>query len=75
MEAGCHAPVAAEAIIENKTLTLTAAVGEIDGSRIIKKVAKTKKLDLDSVRSLAQKLAVKVKQAGAAEIIKNLKSN
>lgn len=75
MEAGCHAPVAAEAIIENETLTLTAAVGEIDGSRIIKRTAQTKKLDLDSVRSLAQKLAVEVKQAGAAEIIKSLKSN
>jgi hydroxymethylbilane synthase len=75
MEAGCHAPVAAEAIIKNEILTLTAAVGEVDGSRIIKKVAQTKELDLASVQRLGKNLALQIKEAGADKIIANLKGN
>lgn len=70
MEAGCHAPIAAEALIERGKMILTAAVGKVDGSKIIKKEAETKNLDLESVQKLGQNLAVKIKKAGAEKIIK-----
>lgn len=72
MEAGCHAPIAAEALIERGKMILTAAVGKVDGSKIIKKEAETKNLDLESVQKLGQNLAVKIKKAGAEKIIKKL---
>jgi len=69
MEAGCHAPLAAQSIIKNGILKLTAAAGELDGSRIIKKISSTKKLELNSVKKLGRDLAVQLKNAGAAEIL------
>ena len=75
MEAGCHAPLAAEALIKDGTLILTAAAGELDGSRIIKRKASTKDLNLNSVQKLAQDLAEEIKAAGAAEILARLKNN
>lgn len=69
MEAGCHAPLAAQSIIKNGILKLTAAAGELDGSRIIKKISNTKKLELNSVKKLGRDLAVQLKNAGAAEIL------
>ncbi len=75
MEAGCHAPLAANAVIdaESLSLTLTAAAGELDGSRIIRKQALTKNLNLNSVQKLGQRLAQELKSAGAADILKRLK--
>jgi len=73
MEAGCHAPLAAEALIEAESLTLTAAVGKIDGSRIIKRKVSTKKLNLNSLKKLGEGLAQKMKADGAAEILARLK--
>ena len=73
MEAGCHAPLAAEAIIEDQSLTLTAAAGELDGSRIIKRKASTQNINLKSIQKLGQNLAQELKSAGAAEILKRLK--
>jgi len=73
MEAGCHAPLAAEALIEAESLTLTAAVGKIDGSRIIKRKVSTKKLNLNSLKKLGKGLAQEIKAAGAAEILARLK--
>lgn len=72
MEAGCHAPLAAEAVIEAERLILTAAAGELDGSRIIKRKASTKDLDLNSIQKLAINLAREIKKAGAADIIADL---
>ena len=74
MEAGCHAPLAAEALIEKDKLTLTAAAGKIDGTRIIKRKATTKNLDLNSIKNLGQNLAQKIKEAGATEILSRLKN-
>jgi hydroxymethylbilane synthase len=74
MEAGCHAPLAAQAVIKDNKLTLTAAAGELDGSRIIRRKLSTKKLDLKSIRKLGQNLARELKNAGAAEILSRLKS-
>jgi hydroxymethylbilane synthase len=75
MEAGCHAPLAAQAVIdaESLSLTLTAAAGELDGSRIIRKKAIAKNLNLNSVQKLGQRLAQELKSAGAADILKRLK--
>lgn len=73
MEAGCHAPIAAAAIIKNGNLTLTAAVGRIDGSRIIRKNKTTDKLELEYLQKLAAELAAEMKEAGAAEIISDSK--
>ncbi|MFW5809130.1 MAG: hydroxymethylbilane synthase [Halanaerobium sp.] len=75
MKAGCHAPLAAEAIIKSGKLILTAAAGELDGSRIIKKKASTKNLNLNSTQKLARNLAQEIKAAGAAEILARLKNN
>ncbi|WP_166668457.1 hydroxymethylbilane synthase [Halanaerobium saccharolyticum] len=75
MEAGCHAPLAAEAVIEAQKLTLTAAAGELDGSRIIRKKVSTKDLTLNSVQRLGQELAREVKAAGAADILARLQKN
>ena len=75
MEAGCHAPLAAEALIKEGTLTLTAAAGEVDGSRIIKRKGSTEKLNFNSVQKLGQDLAEEIKNAGAAEILARLKNN
>lgn len=69
MEAGCHAPLAAQSIIKNGILKLTAAAGELDGSRTIKRSISTKKLELNSVKKLGRDLAVQLKNAGAAEIL------
>lgn len=73
MEAGCHAPVAAEALIEDKNLILTAAVGRVDGSKIIRKNKKTNILKLKHLKKMAAELAEEMKEEGAAEIINNLK--
>lgn len=73
MEAGCHAPLAAEAVIKAESLTLTAAAGEVDGSRIIERKASTKKLNLKAIQKLGQDLAAEMKAAGAAEILARLK--
>lgn len=73
MEAGCHAPLAAEAVIVEAVLTLTAAAGEVDGSRIIRRKMMTKNLDFESICNLGQKLARELKTAGAAEILMRLK--
>lgn len=75
MKAGCHAPLAAEAVIEDETLTLTAAAGELDGSRIIKKKSSTENLNLNSIQKLGQDLAREIKAAGAAEILARLQKN
>lgn len=75
MEAGCHAPLAAEAVIEGETLTLTAAAGELDGSRIIKRKASIKNLNLNSIQKLGQDLAREIKEAGAAEILARLQKS
>jgi hydroxymethylbilane synthase len=69
MEAGCHAPLAAQSIIKNGILKLTAAAGELDGSRTIKRSISTKKLELNSVKKLGRDLAVQLKNAGAVEIL------
>lgn len=73
MEAGCHAPLAAEAVIKDRILTLTAAAGEPDGSRIIKRKTSTKNLNFNSLKKIAQDLAEEIKEAGAAEILARLK--
>ncbi|MFN2340496.1 MAG: hydroxymethylbilane synthase [Halanaerobium sp.] len=73
MEAGCHAPLAAEAVIKDHKLTLTAAAGELDGSKIIKRKKSTEILNLNSIQKLGQNLARELKIAGAAEILKKLK--
>ena len=73
MEAGCHAPLAAQAVIKDQNLILTAAAGELDGSRIIKKKASTENLNLNSVQKLGHDLAQEIKAAGAAEILAKLK--
>lgn len=75
MEAGCHAPIAAEALIESGSLILTAAVGELDGSKIIRKEISSKDLDLNTLQKMARKLAQKIKKAGAEAIISQLKKN
>ena len=74
MEAGCHAPLAAEALIRKERLTLTAAVGELDGSRIIKRTVSTKKIYLNELQKLGRDLARKMKDDGAAEILAGLKN-
>jgi hydroxymethylbilane synthase len=73
MEAGCHAPLAAQAVIKDNKLTLTAAAGELDGSCIIRRKLSTKKLNLKSIRKLGQNLARELKNAGAAKILRGLK--
>ena len=73
MEAGCHAPIGAAAIIKNKNLTLTAAVGRIDGSKIIRKNKRTDRLELENLQKLAAELAAEMKEAGAAKIISDSK--
>lgn len=75
MEAGCHAPIAAEAVIEAEVLTLTAVVAELDGSRVIKKSKKSSNLELPLLQKMAVELAQEMKKIGAAEIIANLKKN
>ena len=75
MKAGCHAPLAAEAVIEDQKLTLTAAAGELDGSRIIRRKVSTKDLNLKSVQKLGRKLARDIKAAGGAEILASLQNN
>jgi len=73
MEAGCHAPLAVEALIEGDTLTLTAAAGEPDGSKIIKRKTSTKNLNINYVQKMSQDLAREIKAAGAAEILVRLR--
>ena len=75
MGAGCHSPLAAQAVIDAGALILTAAAGELDGSRIIRRKIKTENLNLKAIQKLGQKLARELKDAGAAEILKNLKQN
>jgi len=74
MEAGCHAPLAAHAVIKDKILTLTAAAGELDGSRIIKIKSSTTNLNLNSIQKLGINLALQIKKAGAADIIAGLEN-
>lgn len=74
IQAGCHAPAAAQVLIEAGKLKLTAAVGEIDGSRIIKREKEIKQPDLDSAQKLARQTAAEIMAAGGSEIIFKLKN-
>ena len=61
--------------MKTKKLTLTAAAGELDGSRIIRRKVSTNDLNLNSVQKLGRKLAREIKAAGGAEILASLQNN
>lgn len=68
LNGGCSAPIAAYATVENKTVTMTARVIELDGTRLLET---TGKANLKDAHALGTKLAVELLEQGAQDILDN----
>lgn len=75
MNAGCHAPIAAQALINDGQMILTAAAAEIDGSNLLRRQKIIVNLNLNSVKKGAKELAEEMLAEGAADIIDRLNNN
>jgi uroporphyrinogen III methyltransferase/synthase len=72
MNAGCHAPIAAQAVISGEEMIISAAVGELDGSRVIRLEKTVDDLNLNAIKKAGRELAAAMLDAGAGEIIAGL---
>ncbi|AKE40483.1 hydroxymethylbilane synthase [Corynebacterium kutscheri] len=66
LEAGCTAPVAAYAFIENKDIIITAVVVALDGTRVLKEIIRGRSNDY---LRLSEELASKLIASGAKDIL------
>ncbi|MFI5504870.1 porphobilinogen deaminase [Corynebacterium kutscheri] len=66
LEAGCTAPVAAYAFIENKDIIITAVVVALDGTRVLKEIIRGHSNDY---LRLSEELASKLIASGAKDIL------
>ncbi len=73
MNAGCHAPIAAQALIDKSEMILKAVVGKPDGTDMISLEKNIKDLNLKSVKRAGRKLAAEMLTKGGAEIIEDVK--
>jgi hydroxymethylbilane synthase len=69
LSASCQSPVATHAVIDNETMTITALVAMPDGSRVVRDTLSGPAHDAES---LGQKLAGKLLDQGAGEILAEL---
>ncbi len=69
LEGGCQVPIAAYATIEGDELHLKGLVGELDGSRLIRREIRGSREDAEQ---LGTRLADEVLDAGAREILERL---
>ncbi|MGY8814320.1 MAG: hydroxymethylbilane synthase [Gammaproteobacteria bacterium] len=67
LNGGCHSPIAAHAVIENESMTITALVGSVDGKRIIRSDVSG---PAQSALELGNKVGVLLLEKGADEILK-----
>ncbi|NJK51521.1 hydroxymethylbilane synthase [Candidatus Gracilibacteria bacterium] len=66
LEGGCQVPIGVNTKIEGDTLTLTGMVASLDGQRLIKDTISGKASDAEQ---LGRDLAIRVRNAGAGEIL------
>jgi hydroxymethylbilane synthase len=71
LEAGCHAPVAAHAMLDGNQLYLRGLVATPDGSRVLKGEARG---DANKARQMGLDLAQELIQKGAGEILRDLEA-
>lgn len=69
LQANCQSPVAAHAVIDNGSLTVTALVAKPDGSQSIRDAVTG---SVDDAEQLGQELASRLLAAGAREILSAL---
>jgi hydroxymethylbilane synthase len=72
LEAGCHAPVAAHAVLDGAQVYLRGLVATPDGGRLLKGEARGHR---DQARQLGRDLAEELLQQGAGEILRSLEHN
>ncbi|WP_013324884.1 hydroxymethylbilane synthase [Gloeothece verrucosa] len=66
LEGGCQVPIGVNTSVEGDTLTLTGMVASLDGQKLIKDSITGKASDADQ---LGQELAIRMRNAGAGEIL------
>jgi hydroxymethylbilane synthase len=66
LEGGCQVPIAGHAVLENKQLSLTGLVADLQGKRVILKNIRGKTKDADA---LGRTLAEQILQSGGREIL------
>ena len=69
LEGGCQVPIAGFAVLQGSTLTLEGLVADPQGKRIIRRQTTG---PVDKARELGLALAEEVKQAGGAELLREL---
>jgi hydroxymethylbilane synthase len=70
MEGGCHAPIGVYARIDAKTMDLHGFIADVDGEPYVKRSLQG---DLETWRSLAERLAKDLLESGGKEILQGLK--
>jgi hydroxymethylbilane synthase len=70
---GCRLPIAGYARIEQKKLKLAGLVAYPDGSKLIRDKAETGTISIDSAIGLGAKLAKRLLESGAKQLIENVK--
>jgi len=70
--AGCSAPVAVNAVINGKNVNIKALIGYVDGSKILEENLTA---SIDNCENLGSKLAKKMIEQGAIELLKEAEAN
>jgi hydroxymethylbilane synthase len=71
LNGGCHSPIAAHAVIENETITISALVGSADGTHIIQSEVSG---PAHSALELGNKVGILLLEKGADKILKEFQN-